>query len=179
MPPSNPMYITLQTVKDADDKYGREWRPGMHKIPPKLRGQYQGRFARYMAEVMKLELKRAIKTQRFKSTENWPPLNVQYLEDKRRKNLSLNMWEATSLLVNSIDVYRSGSSWVVGISRLKRYPKSNVPVMWVARWLEYGTMDASNQYIIPPRPLFRPLNIYLRKNISRYWEKFMIMEGIK
>ncbi len=176
--PRNPMNIVLQTVKDAEGKYGREWRPGLHRIPPPLRTKYQGRFARFMAEVMKLELKRAIKTQRFKSAQRWPPLNVEYLEYKKRKNLSLNMWEATSLLVDSIESYRSGSDWVVGISQRMRYPDTNVSIFWVARWLEYGTMS-SGQYVIPPRPLFRPMNVYLRKNIDRYWRKFMLMEGVK
>lgn len=172
------MYVVLQTVKDAEGKFGRQWRPGLHKIPPRLRSRYQGKFARYMAEVMKLELKRAIKTQRFKVTEKWPPLSIDYYQYKQRKNLSLNMWEATSLLVDSITVYRSGSSWVVGIDRRKKYPNTEVRVYMVARYLEYGT-TVGGMVRIPPRPLFRPLARYLRKHVADYWKVFMRLEGIK
>lgn len=158
-----PREILIQTI-------GKEWNPGiviseregLEKVLPK--------FSHFMAFVMKRELKRAIKNQRY--IRNWPPLSVSYYEYKQRKNLSLNIWEATGFLADSISYWRSGDRWVVGIPRRVNYPGSALRVYKVAQWMEYGTDK------MPARPLFRPLQIYLRKNIRPFWEAFLKEEGL-
>lgn len=158
-----PKEIVIQTLD-------KEWRPGIYISEGENLERLLPKFARFMAFVMKRELKRAIDSQRY--TRNWPPLSVSYYEYKKKKKLSLKTWEATGLLVDSIDYWRSGNKWVVGIPRKVRYPGTSLQVYRVAKWMEYGTQR------MPARPLFRPLHIYLRKNVRPFWEAFLEEEGI-
>lgn len=124
----------------------------------------QEAFAKYMAEQMKIYLQESIKTQRYK--QYWKPLSVDYMEYKKKKNLSLNIWEASGVLVDSITYRKYGDHYIVGISKTKRYPKTNIPIYRVAEWMEYGTET------MPARPLFRRVLLYMRKNINRFYKKF-------
>lgn len=157
------MHIYIQTID-------KEWRPGSIMLPLDRR-KHLGRFAHFMADVMAEELSKAIDNQRY--AKNWAPLSISYYNHKKVNNLSLNIWEATGLLKDSISVWRSNHRWVVGIPRHKRYPGTFVRVHTVAKYLEYGTSR------MPARPLFRPLSIYLSKNVERYWTKFVDQEGIQ
>jgi len=121
-----------------------------------------------MAFVMQKELQRAIDEQRY--IKNWPPLSVQYYEYKKKKGLSLKIWEATGLLVDSITYWRSNDRWVVGIPRKVKYPGTNFPVYKVAKMMEYGTEK------MPARKLFYPLYLYLRKHIRVFWNAFIESE---
>lgn len=152
-----PMAVYIQI---ADKK----WEPGKILVPPEQK-YLLDLFALYMANVMKQQLVDAINRQRF--VQKWPPLTVAYVNYKRKRNLKLNIWEATGVLKNSISVWRQGNYYVVGIHPNKRYPGTKLKVLQVARYMEYGTTK------MPPRPLFRPIASYLQKNIRRYWEKFL------
>lgn len=129
--------------------------------------ELQPLFAEYLAYRLKNDLVRYIKTQRYAKKGKWVPLKYEYVQYKKRKGLSTNTWEATSRLVESLTVTKRGSTIYVGISKSKMYPESQVKVIQVARWLEYGTDR------IPPRPLFRPIIRIYRKNVKRYWKDFM------
>lgn len=131
---------------------------------------YLDSFAKYMANIVKEEIVKAINSQRYAS--KWAPLSIPYVKGKKKKNLSPKVWEATSLLKDSIKAYRYRNSWVVGIPKDRRYPGTRVRVYQVAKFMEYGTTR------MPPRPLFRPIYRYLQKNIRRYWEKFLREEGV-
>ena len=159
-----PKEIVIQTLD-------KQWRPGIYIADDVGMEKMLPRFAHFMAFVMKRELKRAIKNQRY--IRNWPPLSADYYEYKKRKRLSLNMWEATGLMIDSISYWRSDNKWVIGIPRKVVYPGTSVRVYKVAIWMEYGTTR------MPARPLFRPLHLYLRKNIRPFWEAFLEEEGIK
>lgn len=159
------MYVYIQTTE-------REWRPGtvlIQKDYPNLTFHI-GRFAHYMANVMSEEIVKAIDKQRFAHT--WAPLSIAYYESKKKKNLSLNIWEATGTFKDNITTYRSNNMWVVGIHRFKMYPGTNIRIYQVAKFMEFGTDR------MPARPLFRPLTVYLRKNIRVYWERYREEVGI-
>jgi hypothetical protein len=153
---ANPMYVYI-SVSDL------EWRPGSRMIPDEY-SHHVGRFAHYMADKMKELLVDAIDKRRY--DYRWDDLSVSYLRYKKKHNLSLKKWEATGLLKDSIDAYRSNNKWVVGINPYLSYKDSGVKVLKVARWLEYGTDR------IPPRPLFRPIARYMRKHVRRYWNDY-------
>jgi hypothetical protein len=126
-------------------------------------------FARYLAGRLSDDLKRSIRSQRY--SRKWPPLSLSYTMYKDRKNLSDNTWEATGTLRKSITYWKQGGYWFVGIHPNKRYKGTPISVSQVARYLEYGTSK------MPPRPLFRPLTSYYRKNIRRFWNDFMEERG--
>lgn len=125
----------------------------------------QEEFAYYLAEEMKNYLKRVIKYQKYK--RYWKPLNPDYLKWKKKKGLSTNIWEASGILVNSITVRKYKDHYIIGPSKNKKYPNSDLSIYEVARMMEYGTEN------MPARPLFRRVLIYMRKNVDRYYKKFL------
>lgn len=127
-------------------------------------------FSRKIADLYVKELVDAINSQRYKS--RWEPLTPEYLEYKRASGLSTNIWEATSLLKESITYYKSGSSYVVGVNRNLKYPGTNVNVYKVIRFLEFGTSR------MPARPLFMPVKRKLERNMSLYWIEFLQERGV-
>lgn len=166
------MAIRLQPVKPGQT--GAFWKPGSILATDEER-KHLRKFAKYMADVMAMELQKAIDKQSYiyNNYKNWEPLSIGYYEYKKKKNLSLNMWEATSLLKDSITYWRSNNVWVVGVNRRKYYPDTLVKVHTVIRWMEYGTNK------MPARPLFRPVRDRLSKDIRMYWNRFKKMEGIE
>lgn len=149
----------------------RHWAPGS-----RLARQYPDTeklltaFSKYVAELYVRELVDAINSQRYKG--RWEPLTSDYLEYKRKNGLSTNIWEATSLLKESITVYRSDRSYVVGIDRSLKYPGTNVRVYKVIRWMEFGTSR------MPARPLFSPVKRKLERNMRKIWESFLEERGL-
>lgn len=162
------MFIYIQpTEGDPTRAEGRKWRPGTVMIPrdfPDLKN-HMDNFAEYMAELYSDKVIEAINTQKY--VDRWEPLSIPYLEYKKRKNLSVKIWERTSLLKNSITYWEEGSKWVVGVSKMLRYPGTDIKVYRIVRYLEYGTEK------MPARPLFRPVQRSLSKDIRRYWKYYM------
>lgn len=126
-------------------------------------------FSRKIADLYVEELVEAINSQRYKS--RWEPLTESYLQYKKDNGLSTNIWEASSLLKDSITFYRSGNSYVIGVNRNLKYPGTNVPVMKVIRWMEFGTSR------MPARPLFTPIKRKLERNMRNLWEEFLRERG--
>ena len=113
-----------------------------------------------IAKTFVKQVKHAIDTQKF----NFTPLSPQYLQYKRKRGLSLHMWEATSQLKNSLSYYRNGDTITIGWDVSLRHKESKLKVYQIASMLEYGTMT------IPPRPLFRTvLRYYQSQNIDEYF----------
>lgn len=146
------------------------------RIRPEL-AKVQAAFAEYLAYQLKYELQRAIERQRY--WYDWTPLNHKYLQRKLKAGLSLNTWEATSFLKENITYWKNGRSYVVGVRPNLMHPRAyggaisaggaNQRLSVIAKTLEFGSPSKN----IPPRPLFRPLLEYFRKNMGRYLEKFL------
>jgi hypothetical protein len=151
------MYIEINVT---DEKFI----PGK-KLSENYPSEYGEEFARYMARVLKKEYKKAIDKQRY--SYKWKPLSVPYMKYKKAHNLSLKTWEATGLLYKSIVYRKRNGKYYVGIDPYKRYPNGGPKVIDIAKIMEYGSRKN------PARPLFRPLFSYIRKNIGRYWKKFL------
>lgn len=143
---------------------GYRWTPGSRNIHAELGNDDYVRFLVYIAELLQREFIKAIDKQRYKKT--WPPLSISYLRYKQKHNLSTNIWEATSTLKNNIKIFKRGSYIVVGFKMTDTYPNTNIKINKVARYVEYGGAK------LRPRPLFRKITEYIRKNISRHYEKF-------
>lgn len=156
------MYIKINVT----DKV---FRPGIRKLSDRQKALYLDDFTKFIAKEMQKELVRAIDNQRFKY--KWKPLNIAYLNYKKKHNLSLKTWEATGLLKDAIKVYKYGKVYHVGIDKRRKYKGTSVRVYDVAVALEFGTR------YIPARPLFRPIVTYMSKNISAYWNKFLKERG--
>lgn len=146
---------------------GYRWNPGRMSIAKELTHQEYLQFMQYMAEKLRDEIVRAIDSQRYKhDVRKWPPLNIHYLRYKQRHKLSLNIWEATGHLKRSVKIFMRGTYIVVGFKRDEVYPNTTVKVNKVAKYVEYGGVR------LPPRPLFRAITEYIRKNIRDYYKKF-------
>ena len=148
---------------------------GSKRIQKELGGLYYQDFLIFMAVTLAKEFERAIDTQRYKGTK-WAPLSVSYLTYKQRKNLSLNIWEATGFLKNSITIFKKFNNFIaVGFQQKQYYPNSGVQVNMVARYVEYGTNrnTVNGKKTMPARPLFRPIASYVSKHISRYYKDYL------
>jgi hypothetical protein len=148
-----------------------EWRPASRyaKDDEELR-KLLGKFAHRISKIYAKEVVKAIESQRYKS--RWEPLSPSYIEYKKKNHLSDKIWEATSLVHDSIGVWRSNKRYVVGIKRNVRYPGSNIQAYKIIRMLEFGTSK------MPARPLFMPIKRMINKNLREYWEEFLLEEGI-
>lgn len=122
-------------------------------------------FSEFVAGEISNQIIKAIDDQRFRS--KWEALNVDYLEWKRKHELSLKTWEATGLLKSQISYDRVRDVIKVGIDPYAVYKDTGVSVLQVAKWMEYGNDR------LPERPLFRPILINTRKSIKRMYKKFL------
>lgn len=164
------------------------WRPGSRKIlglthlPLSFRVEVLKHFAVYMADVYRDEVKAAIEDQRL--AERWPALSEKYVEKKKEMGWSLKMWQRTGLLQKSIKAWKNDipEGYVVGIKQDVWYSENGkkIRVRDVARWMEYGTGERAEDGLgkrgwpgMPPRPLFRPIQVRLRKSITTHWRRFL------
>jgi hypothetical protein len=146
---------------------GYRWVPGGRDIRSSLDDKEYVKFISYMANELKVELVRAIDTQRYKKNiKKWPPLSIKYLQYKKRVGLSTNIWEATGNMRKNIKVFNRGSWLVVGFKKDDKYPSTDLTFNRVAKYVEYGGIK------LPPRPLFREVAVYMRKNINMYYKRF-------
>lgn len=152
------------------------WRPGLplindpkyklNTLPYDKKMEILDEFSKYLAESMKRLLVKRIKTQY--AYLRWKPLSPGYEEFKMKSGLSSNIWEATGLLVNSIISYKEDNFYIVGIDPRAKYPGSKVSVLFVAKCMEFGTRN------MPARPLFGPTVSFMRRNVRKYWERFLV-----
>lgn len=151
---------------------GSIWRPAIRMSKGKKEQEkILGSFAKYIANIYRDELVKSINSQRYRG--NWEPLSDDYVRWKKSQGLSTNTWEATSLLKDSISVWRSDGSWVVGVSRRVKYLGSDVPVYRVCRWMEFGTSK------MPARPLFLPVKRLISGRMRKYWTEFLDKNNIE
>lgn len=128
-------------------------------------------FQLYLAREYVRLVKLSIDEQRYRS--RWKDLTPGYLEYKRRHGLSLNIWEATGQLKDSLKVSAPrGKNIVIGFDKRKNHKGSRAKLWKIAKWMEYGTLR------MPPRPLFRQVYIYMSSNISYFWDKYQKEEGL-
>lgn len=148
-----------------------QWRPASRMARGKAEQErLLGKFAKRIAQVYVEELINAINSQRYRG--QWEPLSPEYLEWKKQNGMSTNIWEATSLIKDSIDTWRNNDMYVVGIKRKIKYPDSNIPAFRVIRWMEFGTSK------MPARPLFLPVKRLINSRLRKYWEEFLMEEGV-
>lgn len=148
---------------------GYTYSPGKNSIKKKVSEDEYKDFQIYMAVRLRDAFVDAIDKQRYAS-KFWAPLSMKYYTWKKRHNLSLNIWEATGHMKNSIKIFKKGNFIAVGFTQRDLYPKSLVQVNKIARYLEFGGRKNPNRP--PSRPLFRPITEYMRKNVSRYYKSY-------
>ena len=61
----------------------------------------------------------------------------------------------------------------VGFRQKDVYPDTSLKVNTVARYVEYGTNRSSKGGGMPPRPLFRPVLVYMRKHVNDYYRNYL------
>lgn len=129
---------------------------------PELSPELLPLFEEYVAKRYIEEFQKII-TRQTRMATRWKPLSYGYLKYKYRRGLSLNTWEATGQLKNTLSFKKRSRMISFGYARHK---ESGLLLDHIARSLEYG--DAK----IPARPIFRPLYIEMRKHIRRTYNKF-------
>lgn len=135
-------------------------------VPKELQGsRYQARFARFIAQEYRRRLKKAVITQELAA--GWKPLNAAYKQHKIETGLNPGMWIATSRLINSIVVVKTGMRFEVGIDKRKKTTPGGEYLYDVALALEYGSGK------IPPRPLFRPVYLSMIKDMNMLAMRFV------
>ena len=145
--------------------------PGYNSIRKSVSDEVYRDFQIYMASELGDMIVSAIDKQRYaKGNTPWKPLSIKYYTWKKRNRLSLNIWEATGTLKKEIKIFKKGNFIAVGFKNLDHYPNSSLQINKVARYLEFGGRRTQRP---PARPLFRPLTIYMRKNVSRYYKKYL------
>ena len=128
------------------------------------------KFQIYIAKEYVRLVKISIDQQRYRM--RWKDLTPGYLAYKKRHGLSLNIWEATGQLKDSLRVVAPrGKKITIGFDKRLNHKGSRTKIWRIAKWMEYGTRR------MPPRPLFRMVYIYMSSNISYFWDKFMREEG--
>ena len=150
---------------------GYTYNPGKLSFRKSMTADQYRDFLIYMADQILSEFVSAIENQRYKSgSKAWKPLSVKYKTWKKTHNLSLNIWEATGHLKDSLKVFKKGNLIAVGFTQSDLYPKSFAKVNDIARYLEYGGNKNPNRP--PSRPLFRPVLESVRKSVKRYYKKY-------
>lgn len=146
---------------------------GTHYVPGKWsfkdnmsKKQYKD-FVIFLAANMVAEYINAINDQKYAS--HWKPLSLPYYTWKKRKRLSLKIWEATGHLKRQIKVFKKVRFVAVGFMQKDVYPHTSVKVNDIARILEYGSNDKEHP---PARPLWRLMFLNIRKSISKYYEYY-------
>lgn len=144
------------------------YRPGITNLKKQMSNEQYKDFMIYIAAEMVAILVTAIDNQRYEKT--WKPLSISYRTWKEKHHLSLNIWEATGQMKKSIKCFKKGNYIEIGFRNKDIYPKSKAPLNLIAKFLEYGSVNVVDRP--PSRPLWRPLVIYMRKNISRYYKNY-------
>lgn len=146
---------------------GFVYRPGKLSIKETITDEQYRDFMLYVATELAATVVNAIDNQRYKG--KWKPLSMYYMSYKKKHHLSLKIWEATGHMKKSIRVFKKGKYIAMGFDDKTIYPKSLLKVNLIARFLEFGSRDNTHP---PSRPLWRPLQVYVRKNISRYYKSY-------
>lgn len=135
-----------------------KWEPGRFLEYKPLRRVFEDYMAKEFIRLIRL----SIKKQRYLS--KWPPLSSSYLREKIAKGYSANIWEATGELAKTLS-YNPRSRKIGWDNR--RVHKGGTKSIVIARSVEFGTMK------IPPRPLYRMVYYYMRKNVTYFFNKFV------
>ena len=125
-------------------------------------------FVIFLAACMVADYNNAINNQRYSS--KWRPLSIPYYTWKKKKHLSLKIWEATGHLRRQIKLFKKAGFVSVGFMQRDVYPLTSVKVNDIARILEFGSVSVKDHP--PARPLWRPMLLYYRKNVSRYYKAY-------
>lgn len=146
---------------------GYVYSPGSIALKKSLTADSYKDFQIYMAIKLCETFQDAIEKQRYRTgSRAWKPLSITYYQWKKKNKLSLNTWEATGTLKKGLRVFKKGNKIAVGFRPNDYYPKTNVQINKVARYVEFGGAR------MPARPLFRPLTEYVRKNVDRYYKSY-------
>lgn len=127
-------------------------------------------FAKYLAIILQQRVQRSVDTQaigRRPMRSLYKPLSSKY----RARKIPLNrdkFWINTDYLIKNLSVWRRGGIINVGYRPRQLHPESKTPLSDIIKYLEEGTETG-----IPPRPLFTPHAIFIRKNISRYFDAYL------
>jgi hypothetical protein len=137
-----------------------EWEPGKNLI---MDDRTRKKFEAFMAEQYILAIKRYVDSQI--RAAYWQPLSIKYLTYKKQQGYSTKTWEATGELIKGLKYDKRKNS--ITFDKRRRHKVSGKPYMEIARANEYGNLST------PPRPLFRPVYLYMGKHVKRFYQKFL------
>lgn len=138
------------------------WEPGK-EINKQLPLEEQLKFEDWIALEFVKMVQKSVNEQRYRA--KWVPLSLAYLAYKRERGWSLKTWEATGELISNLQFKKADRS--IGFDAGKRHAGSEETYLSIARRLEYGDLK------VPPRPLFRQVYWYMRKNVRYFYNKYL------
>lgn len=157
--------IGILDIKYSPNIFVRDPVFGFSHLNKIIQEEIENDFMKYLSEVIKIELKLSIKTQRY-ARRLWKPLESKYLEFKKAHGLSENIWEATGKLVHSIIYRRLSNGYFIGIDPKAKYP-NGISVELIGKCMEFGTKN------MPARPLFAPVIRKVKRNIKKHWLDYL------
>lgn len=176
----DPSFMSAKYWRDINLIFKQQsptWKPGKKLFDIERYSKDENfMFILYIALIYKAYIIEVVKSRRWEKF--WIPLNKKYLADKIRKGFYPNTWMRTGRLIESISIHydKARKRVRVGIDgrlkythRTKSGKTYSVPILLVAKWMEYGTVK------MPARPLFRRARDFISKNIKRYYIDFISM----
>jgi hypothetical protein len=126
---------------------------------------------REFASSIAKEARKVIQEQRY----SWTPLSKRWLAEKRRKGYDLRIYIATKdYLHNGIGVWKDKDKLLhVGPRPDGIHKPSGLTYFQLGRILEFGVWDEEeNRWKIPPRPMWKPLKRYVRKESKIFRKQY-------
>lgn len=131
-------------------------------------------FSKFLCSEIVRQISESIKTQRFKV--HFKPLTPQYIDFKKKNKLEEGFWKSTGFLVNHLSYWKYENEWRIGFQKNVKHGESKIPVVSIAKHLEFGTQKRKKDGTvggIPARPVFTPVIKNVSKNISFYLHKYL------
>ena len=125
-------------------------------------------FAKYILNMYKDRLKRAIQLQRF--PVQYVPLSPKYVGFKRKKGWNTGFWKATGYLQRNLHVWVDSGNYNIGFKAYQIHPVHKKAYSMICMELEYG----NPQLGIPSRPLFTPIAERLEQELPQLFEQFLL-----
>lgn len=124
-------------------------------------------FSFWVLKELRDRVRWAIRTQKF--PVKYPPLNKDYVAQKKARGEFTGFWAATGFLCEHIKVWSHNGKYHIGFPERDKHPKDGYYLAELVKGLEEGDKKANR----PPRPLFTPIARQMSREIWKVFESFI------
>jgi len=104
-----------------------------------------------------------IDTRRYRS--DWRDIDLEDLHIRGLSKLTRASWK--SLVRDSLSVAKFGEIYKIGVDPIKKFERTNIPMMTIIRRVEFGTSTS------PARPLYSIVSSTLSRKVPIYWSSYL------